>query len=491
MERTAERFDYAVLGGGTAGCVVAARLSEDAGRSVCLVEAGPDYGPHSAGGWPADMLSTFSLPDSHDWSDGEATLRIARVLGGCSAHNACFLVRGAPADYDGWGPGWSHAELAPYLDRATEAIGGRPLADEEETPWGNVVRGAAAELGIPIVDAEGDGAVEGLARFPINVAGGARWNAAFAHLDPARGRDNLELVADSTVDRLELDGSSPPKAVVARFDGGELRIRAERFVIAAGAYGSPAILLRSGVGPPDHLRELSIPVRHELPVGDGLQDHAGMAILFEPGDELRRETLEYARRPGALAGGCLFKLRSRHAEEGLWDGHSMPFSGWQRDATDTRTDEPYVSLSSYVMNPRSTGAVRLRSRDPAALPAVDNRFCTDQDGHDLEVILDGLRRVRELASTNAIGAAVSGELGETPAIDDEPAWREFAKVALTSYYHPTSTCGIGRVVDDGARVLGLDNVYVADASIIPTIPRANTNLSVLAVAERVAELLGR
>jgi choline dehydrogenase-like flavoprotein len=304
MERTAERFDYAVLGGGTAGCVVAARLREDAGRSVCLVEAGPDYGPHSAGGWPADMLSTFSLPDSHDWSDGEATLRIARVLGGCSAHNACFLVRGAPADYDGWGPGWSHAELAPYLDRATEAIGGRPLADEEETPWGNVVRGAAAELGIPIVDAEGDGAVEGLARFPINVAGGARWNAAFAHLDPARGRDNLELVADSTVDRLELDGSSPPKAVVARFDGGELRIRAERFVIAAGAYGSPAILLRSGVGPPDHLRELSIPVRHELPVGDGLQDHAGMAILFEPGDELRRETLEYARRPGGGASGA-------------------------------------------------------------------------------------------------------------------------------------------------------------------------------------------
>jgi choline dehydrogenase len=484
-------FEYAVLGGGTAGCVLAARLSEDAGTSVCLVEAGPDYGPHADGRWPADLLATFSLPVSHDWSDDERAVRSARVLGGCSAHNACFVLRGAPADYDEWGEGWAYADLAPYLDRAADTIGARAPAAEETTPWGRAVREAAAELGMPVVDELGDElAAEGLVSFPLNAADGVRWNSAFAYVDRARGRDNLEIVPDALVDRFELSGSTAGAAVV-RVAGEEIRVRAERFVVTAGAFGSPAILLRSGVGPARHLRDLAIPVHHDLPAGEGLEDHYGMAILFEPRDELRRESTDYARRRGAVAATGLLKLRSRHAGHGLWDSHSVPFTGWQQDETGARTDEIYVSLSSHVMKPRSTGDVRLHSRDPAALPVVDAGFCSDADGHDMAVILDGLRRVRELASTGAMRTAVAGELALTASIDDDAAWHRHARSALSSYYHPTSTCAIGRVVDRDARVLGLDNVYVADASIMPSIPRANTNLSTLAVAERVADLLRR
>jgi choline dehydrogenase len=482
-------FSYAVLGGGTAGCVLAARLSEDASTSVCLVEAGPDYGPHEDGRWPAELLATFSLPTSHDWRDDHGALRAARVLGGCSAHNACFVVRGAPADYDDWGDRWTYADLAPYLDRAGEAIGARPSTDEESTPWERTVREAAAELGMPVTDELGEElAPEGMVSFLLNAADGVRWNAAFAYLDPARGRDNLEVVADAVVDRLELEGSTAREAVV-RAGGGELRVRAERFVLAAGAFGSPAILLRSGVGPAGQLRELSIPVRLDLPVGQGLEDHYGMGILFEPRNALRRESTDYAHRHGAVAGTGLLKLRSRHAEDGIWDGHSVPFTGWQQDERGARTDEIYVSMSSHVMKPRSRGRVRLRSRDATALPVVESGFGSDPEGHDMDVILDGLSRVRELASTNAARAAVSGELALTASLNDDEAWHRHARTALSSYYHPTSTCAIGRVVDRDARVNGLDNVHVGDASIMPSIPRANTNLSTLAVAERVADLL--
>lgn len=484
-------FDYAVLGGGTAGCVLAARLSEDAGTSVCLVEAGPDYGPYQDGRWPTDLLATFSLPTSHDWCDDQGALRSARVLGGCSAHNACFVVRGAPEDYDEWGDGWTYAELAPYLDRAAGAIGARAPTDDERTPWERAVREAGAELGMPVVEEMGDEVgAEGLVSFPLNAVDGARWNSAFAYLDPARARDNLDVVPDALVDRLELAGSTAGEAVV-RVAGGDLRVRAERFVLAAGAFGSPAVLLRSGIGPAQHLRELSIPVHHELPVGEGLKDHFGMGILFEPRDRLRRESTDYARRHGAVATTGLLKLRSRHAEDGIWDGHSVPFTGWQQDVHGARTDEIYVSMSSHAMKPRSTGSVRLRSRDAAALPMVDGAFCTDADGHDMEVILDGLRRVRELASTRAMQAVVSGELALTASIEDDEGWHRHARSALSSYYHPTSTCGIERVVDRDARVIGLDNLYAGDASIMPSIPRANTNLSTLAVAERVADLLRR
>lgn len=482
-------FDYAVLGGGTAGCALAARLSEQSSTSVCLVEGGPDYGPRWSGGWPADMTATFALPITHDWTDADGTLPVARVIGGCSAHNACFVVAGAASDYEGWGDGWAPEDILRCLDKAARAINARIPAEEEVSPWGHVVRSAIAEIGVPfLADLNAADALEGFARVPVNIEDGVRFNAAFAYLDAARERENLTVYGDTRVDRLELSGSAAIEAVLHR-EGKEVLLRAGRFVVSAGAFGSPAILLRSGIGPAEHLRELSIPVISDLPVGEGLEDHCGMGIQFDPGEALERETREYAGRPGAFPMGGLLKLRSSACGDGIWDGHSVAFSGWKQDDAGARTDELYVSLSSFVMKPHSRGSVRLRSRDSATLPVVDNAFCTDEEGHDLAVVIDGLRRVRELASTDAIRSAVVGETEATAAIADDRAWRERARTEISSYWHPTSTCAIGRVVGGDARVHGLDNVYVADASIMPSVPRANTNLSALAIAERAAELL--
>src|SRR5918911_5183231 len=202
----ASRFDVVVLGGGTAGCVLAARLSEQPDRTVCLVEAGPDYGPFAEGRWPADILDARWLALSHSWEtdrEDRSQLR-ARILGGCSAHNACVLLEGAPADYAEWGPGWSYDELAPHLRRAARELRARRLDDEELSPWHRAFAEAAG----------GDAIVH-----DVNEVDGVRWNAAFAYVDPARGRPNLSVLADTLVDRVLLDGD---RAVGAATSAGEV-----------------------------------------------------------------------------------------------------------------------------------------------------------------------------------------------------------------------------------------------------------------------------
>ena len=186
------RYDVVVVGGGTAGCVLAARLSEEPGRSVCLLEAGPDYGPYASGRWPADILDGRWLAlDSHCWErddqEDRSQLR-ARILGGCSAHNACVILAGAPADYDEWGPGWTGDELAPYLERARVGLATRQIDHADLSPW----HAAFAEIGA------GDAIVHDVNMTADNV----RWNAAFAYVDPARERPNLSIVGDTVVDRV-------------------------------------------------------------------------------------------------------------------------------------------------------------------------------------------------------------------------------------------------------------------------------------------------
>jgi choline dehydrogenase len=440
-----DAFDVVVLGGGTAGCVLAARLSENPHRSVCLVEAGPDYGPSAEGRWPEDVLDARRLAlDSHCWEtdrEDRSQLR-ARILGGCSAHNACVLLEGAPADYDEWGPGWTYDELKPYLDRARRELRTRELTRDELSPWHRA-----------FADAGGTDAI----LHSVNIVDGVRWNTAFAYLDPARTRPTLTITADTLVDRVLLDGT---RAIGAATTNGELR--AETVVLAASAYGTPAILLRSGIGP-----------ETGLPVGEGLIDHVGVGMSWEPTDALQEETARFENEHPLLMGQVTITARSSVCPQDVCDLFVFP-----------AVDPGYeISGAVFAMKPESRGSVRLNSTDPAAPLAIEHGFLREH--RDAEVLTEGVERLRALGTSPQAARYAARELRPGPQVDAATHVREAAR----GFFHPVGTCAIGSVVDERGRVLGYEGLVVADASIMPSIPRANTNLTVAAIAERIADSL--
>jgi choline dehydrogenase len=450
-----ERFDVLVLGGGPAGCVLAARLSENADRTVCLVEAGPDYGPYVSGNWPADILDGRRLAlDSHCWQrddeDDRSQLR-ARIIGGCSAHNACVVLRGAPADYAEWGEEWSYETLAPFLERGEAELGTRVLAERELSPWHRA-----------FADAAGDEAI----LHPLNAVGAVRWNAAFAYLDPARERANLTIVADTLVDRVLLEDGRATGIVA-----GGRELAAGTVCVTASAYGSPGILLRSGVGPADELGRHGIPLVAELPVGEELSDHVGTGAAWEPTEALQAETAAFEREHPLFMGQVTIARRSSSCEADAGDLFLFP-----------AVDPGYeISGAAFAMKPRSRGSVRLTGREPEAPLAIDHGFLRDE--RDAEVLTEGFEALRELAESRGVRRYASRELRPGRHVDAAARVRADAR----GFFHPVGTSALGRVVDERCRVLGFENLYVADASVMPTIPRANTHLSTIAVAERAAE----
>ena len=467
----------AVVGGGTAGCVLAARLSEDPGRSVCLVEAGPDYGALASGAWPSDLLDPRGFTFTHDWGTGGEDDRSlgARVIGGCSAHNACMAVIGTPDDYDEWGGDWRFEAFAPYLRRARDMLRVGPANTLEPAPWHVAFLEAAGEAGFRLLDDPDDPSQPvGRAALPANVVDGMRWNTALAYLDAARGRPNLTIVADTTIDRVALDGTRATSVLTAA----GARIEADTVVLAAGAYFTPAVLLRSGIGPAAELSRHGIRVVAELPVGEMLLDHHGTGLAWEPAELLSRSTADHVRRTGRLFRPHAFvKAASSSCPSGSWDLHLVP---WTNEGDSPGRFE--ASVGVFHMKPRSTGRVRLRSPDPLALPDVERGFL--REAADLEPIVEGLELVRALAGRPPLRRLLAAETAPGP----EPL-DAYVRASARNYFHPAGTCGVGRVVDGRCRVLGIDGLVVADASVMPTIPRANTNLTTVAIAERVAETI--
>ena len=456
------RYDVLVVGGGSAGCVLAARLSEDEGRTVCLVEAGPDYGPHADGRWPEELLDPSGIPDTHQWHADESPYRPlrAKVIGGCSVHNACFLVQAPPADYDAWGEGWTSADLDRYMRRAFATIAPQPLiyTRDDFSPWFAGAARAADELDLPLLANINDPVESvGVGTGPFNVARDVRWSTVFAYLDPARARPNLTVMADTLVDRLVFDGE---RAVGATTSNGG--IDADNVVLAGGAIGSPSVLLRSGIGPERDLRALGIDVvAANDEVGGNLSDHGTAWLEFDVTAELRERTAAVA--PVPFSHGAI-KARTDRCRDDAFDLHILPVTSRVGDT---------AHLTVAVMQPESRGRVHLRSADPASAPEVDHRLFSAEE--DRATLAAGLAIARELAGREPLQ-----RLGRVHESEDE---------RRSIYFHPVGTCAIGSVVDRDARVRGFENVYVADASIMPTVPRANTHLSVLAIAERVAESL--
>ena len=440
-----DRFDVLVLGGGAAGCALAGRLSENPDRTVCLVEAGPDYGHLSEGRWPADILDPRWLAlESHLWERADEEDRSqsrARILGGCSAHNACVLLEGAPSDYD-WGAEWSYETFAPFLRQANETLRGHVLADEELTPWHRAFRDA--------------GGAESIVH-PVNIVDGVRWHTGFAYVDPARARGNLTVLGDTLVDRVLVDDGRATGAVA---NGGELR--ADVVVVSAGAYGSPGILLRSGIGPDGEVAK--------LPVGEGLVDHVGTGAAWEPTERLLAETAAHESAHGLYMGQVTIAAASRSSRPGVRDMFVFP-------ALDVG---PEISGAAFAMKPRSRGSVRLNGPKPETPLAIDHGFLRDE--RDVEVVTEAFERLRELVETSEVRPYAGAELRPGPEVDAE----EHVRGSGRGFFHPVGTCAIGSVVDERCCVLGFENLYVVDASAIPEIPSANTNLTTVALAERAA-----
>lgn len=471
------RFDVAVIGGGTAGCVVAARLSEDPAKRICLVEAGPDYGAHTSGEWPDDLLDPRTFTFTHDWGKrGEDGRSLgARVIGGCSTHNACMAVIGTPGDCDEWGDGWRHEQCAPFLRRAREMLHIVPANTNDPAPLHVGFLEAAGECGFPFLDDPDDPSRPvGRATLPVNIVEGARWNTAFAYLDAARDRPNLSIRGDTLVDRLDMDGARVAGVLTAE---GE-RIQADTVVLTAGAYFTPAILLRSGIGPEDELARHGIDAVTTLPVGEFLLDHHGTGIRWEPTALLVETTHEHVRRTGRLFEPHAFvKAASTLCGAGSFDLHLL---SWVNAVEPPGTYE--VSVGVFHVKPHSRGRVRLASRDPGELPEVERGFLRHPS--DLQTIIEGLELARSLAEQPALRGLLDSEISP----GTEPLER-YVRRTVRNYFHPAGTCGIGRVVNADGRVIGIDGVVVADASVMPTIPRANTNVTTVAIAERISTIL--
>ncbi len=495
--------DVIVAGGGTSGCVVAARLAAT-GKSVVLIEAGPDYGPRG-GEWPADLLAAATLPTSHDWgyagpgaSGHTLTHDRAKVIGGCSTHNGCSQMMGWAGDYDAWSrhsPGWSAQELRPLIEVAARQLQIRHYAPEEIQPFQREFLLACAAAGLTIADDFidlDDGAGAGCP--PVNIDAGTRINAAFGYLDDVRSLPNVTVLANATVDRVLLtDGSATGLAAVGvscRQEGRSVTVRGQEVVLAAGAYGSPAILQRSGIGDREQLLAAGVTPLVDLPgVGRNLHDHPAAQLEFLGSPALSDQLAGFAESRWLPEEQAVAKFRSPTAD-GPYDIHVYPWvepdanpSGWK------------CVFPVALVTPRSRGLVTITSTDPEQAPVIDPAYFSDAGRADLGAVRAGVRWTQLLITTPGLAELLGPQLaGPTDSVSDAEL-DEWILNDHAHYWHPAGSCRMGpvddprSVVDFAGRVHGVPGLRVADASVFPDIPRSTPALPTVIVGERIARFM--
>jgi choline dehydrogenase len=506
--------DVIVVGSGSAGAPLAAMIAEGSDAQVLVLEAGPDYGPRDSGRWPADLIDAAVQPINaydpatrswlvsagHDWEyTGEVRGRTvafsrAKVLGGCSSHNGGAVVLGSRTDYDAWAaagnPGWTTDEVAPLFASAYARLEGRPQELAELSPFQDAWMQAIAANGIPIVD---DLNVleetRGVAPFPLVVStSGFRVNCAFGYLDPLRESSNLTVVGDAEVERLELrDGRV--EGVVVRHDSEEVVIHAGTVVVSGGAYGSPAILLRSGIGPESHLSEVGVNVTHHLPgVGENLHDQPAFPLSFTGTPELIDAMGVWASENWAPHEQVIAKYPSSLCDVGF-DMHIYGIGG--------PMPEPHMpfSLAAAVLRPLSRGTVRLSGPSSADRLLLDHAYLSDPEGIDLRRLVEGVELMREITHEPELAALLGEELLPGSDVVSTEALTDFITESLVHYYHPAGSCKMGPASDptavvgaDGA-VHGIEGLFVADASIMPMVTSGNTHIPTVMIGLKIGGLI--
>jgi choline dehydrogenase len=528
-------YDYIIVGAGSAGCLLANRLSADANSRVLLLEAGgaDDYF------WihiPVGYLYTIANPRT-DWcfqTTADAGLNgrslgyaRGRVLGGCSSINAMIYMRGQAADYDYWAaqglPGWSWKDVLPWFKRSEDYVhgadefhgaSGELRVEERRVSWEilDAWRAAAAQCGIPSIQEFNRGDNDGCAYFQMNQRRGVRWSNAKAFLHPVRHRPNLTVITHALVQGLNFeihDGEKRARGVRFRVEGApEISATARREVIlAAGAIGSPQILQLSGVGPAALLAQHGIDVVHDMPmVGANLQDHLQIRMMYKVSNTrtLNEQAnslfgralmgLDYAlRRRGPLTmppsqlGAFARSDASRAVPNIEW--HVQPLT---LDKFGSPLHEfPAITPSVCNLRPESRGHVHIASREPGAQPTIALNYLSTAD--DLRVAVDAMRFTRRIMQAPALAPYRPQEFRPGPECESEEELRRAAGDLGTTIFHPVGTCRMGSdahaVVDGRLRVNGIRALRVIDASIMPTITSGNTNAPVTMIAEKGAAMV--
>lgn len=498
----AQSFDYIVVGGGTAGCVLAARLSQNPGTQLLMLEAGaakPSAGMSDPMSWP--KLSGTSV----DWGyetvpqigTDSAVLAWPRgkVLGGSSGINAMMHIRGDRTVYDAWetsgAVGWNYAALLPFLKRSERADVGDPFYRGKEGPmrvapapatdplWEACFE-AAVESGYPGNEDSNGAVAEGTSWNEMNVVDGKRQSAADSYLAPVAGRSNLKIVTDAQVLRLLMERTTCQG--VEYHVGGQRRTAyaSRAVVLTAGTVGTPQLLLLSGIGSGQQLRDLDIDVKADIPgVGANLQDHPRSQVSFTSTRPVH--TGLYARKPHVL-------LRS---EPSTTPDLQMIFNDFPVHPRSVPGSEDGYTVVFSLMTPASRGTVRLASPDPDQAPLINPNYLTDPG--DVARMIAGLRVAKEIGDAPALASLRDDEIFPGRSTRSDVACHTYLRSTVSSYFHPVGTCKIGTdemsVVDADLKVRGIEHLRIADASVMPLLVSGNTNAAVLATAERAASLL--
>ena len=494
-------FDYVIVGGGTAGCVIAARIVEGSDASVCLIEAGRDQSDLPE---VIDFRNWVNMIGSeHDWNYeiepqelGPARMIAsrARLLGGCSAHNATIALRAPDVDLRRWeamgATGWGPGATRPAFERAIERT--NTHENGPYSPNAHAFVEATVEAGYPRVLANGDDIVVGAGFLAMNRESHRRMSTDIAYLRHAAPRcGELTVLTETLALRVEIDGSG--RATGVETDRGVAHA-AREVLLCAGVFNSPKLLLLSGVGPAEHLRGLDVPVRIDLPaVGEHVIDHIETVVMLESPQRVRADTVQSCEaaawvktRPEAAH----YDVFIHHVADGYWiDGDALGLAPFE-------PVEHAFTMAPYLARPHSEGTVRLRSADPQAAPVIDPRYFLDPERRDLEALVAGVRICRELAAQPALAPWVTREVLPGASLQSDAALSDYVRRTANSEYHWVGGCRMGASDDPGAvvgpdlRVRGVEALRVVDGSIFPTHVGVNPALTTIMIGERCAELLG-
>lgn len=485
--------DYLILGGGSAGCVIARRLAEKTQGRIIMVEAGKSDEADPAAN---DLFLLDDQTPDYDWGFLASTISgrppelnysRQKLLGGCANHNDCAFLFPPPSDFDHWASlgakGWSAADLAPYVSRILDTV---TVELAPTHPASRVFIEAGKERGLPEVDFR-NAIIPGVGLFPLNARGRTRQSSSIAYLHPLSALPkHLEVWTETFASRLIFEGR---RAVGAETSRGT--VRANRAVIlSCGAIQTPQLLMVSGLGPAADIREHGIPIVAALPgIGRHLLDHVSAPVVWatrEPVGSWKvcpfEATMLLKLEEEAPAPDILFHFGLRVREK--YGDHPRLAVG-----------VPAVKASPNVARARSEGTVRLASSDMRDKPVIDLNYFSDPDGYDMGLLIRAMRFTRALGRTRAMQGLCSAELRPGPVIETDADWRSYIEDVCETVYHPSGTCRMGDPADPNVvctpdlKVKGVEALYVADASVFPSMVTVNINATVMTIAEKAAELI--